>query len=89
MFCTAANHLREEFTVFHHLDSRQTVEEREHTFLDSLHACRRIVAHRLLVGGDDGFRLAKASKIILNSLLNEASYFQNMIYQFHIYIFCF
>ena len=105
MFCTSANHLRKEFSVFHHLHSRQSVEECKDTFLDSLLSSLSIIAHRSLVGSDDGiehtsFNLllirqrlhrhclllqSQSRESIVNGLLNEASNFQNMVYQFHIY----
>ena len=105
MFCTSANHLRKEFTVFHHLHSRQSVEECKDTFLDSLLSSLSIIAHRSLVGSDDGIEHTSFSLLlirqrlhrhclllqsqsresIVNSLLYQASNFQNMVYQFHIY----
>ena len=105
MFSTSANHLRKEFTVFHHLHSRQSVEECKDAFLDSLLSSLSIIAHRSLVGSDDGIEHTSFSLLlirqrlhrhclllqsqsresIVNGLLNEASNFQNMVYQFHIY----
>ena len=84
MFRTAANHLRKEFTVFHHLHSRQAVEEGEDTLFHGFQSRLVVVAlHRHLVGSNDVFGSAKSRKAIFHSLLYEATYLKNMLYQFH------
>ena len=89
MFRTAASHLRKEFTVFHHLQCRQAVEEGEDTLLYSFQSRLVVVAlHRHLVGSNDVFWSAKSRKAIYHSLLYKATYLENMIYQFHcLYLF--
>ena len=92
MFRTAANHLRKEFTVFHHLQCRQAVEEGENTLFHGFQFRLVVVAlHRHLVGSDDVFWSAKSRKAIFHSLLYETTYLENMFYQFHclyLFIYC-